>query len=165
METVGSLRRPKYIPSVEPTDTVATALQKMADYDLGAILIMKDDRIEGVFSERDYARKILLKGKSSLTTPISEVMTTQVIYVTPEYTLEECLALMTKKKMHHLPVIEGNKLLSFVNMEDVVAALIEDQVFYINELTKYVSGELIAEPESPYPTRVRELVYEFELII
>lgn len=160
METVGNLQKKSgQVQFVIPTDTVATALQKMADQDLGAILVIDDNRIVGIFSERDYARKILLRGKSSLTTPVSEVMNPRVIYVSPDYTLEECLALMTKKKMRHLPVIDNSRLLAVITMEDVVKALIEDQVFYINELTKYVTGSLVLENEDSPHHSVRELFW------
>lgn len=160
METVGNLQKKSgQVQFVTPTDTVAMALQKMADQDLGAILVIDDNRIVGIFSERDYARKILLKGKSSLTTPVFEVMNPRVIYVTPDYTLEECLALMTKKKMRHLPVIDHSRLLSVITMEDVVKALIEDQVFYINELTKYVTGSLVLENEDSPHHLVRDLFW------
>lgn len=159
METISSLpKKSESVQSVAPNDTVAMALQKMADFNLGAILVIDRNQISGIFSERDYARKILLQGKSSLTTPVFEVMNPRVIYVTPDYTLEECLALMTSKKMRHLPVIENTKLLSVITMEDVVAALIEDQVFYINELTKYVTGSLMLEEENSPHHLVRELV-------
>jgi len=160
METVSSLHKSSNpVQFIAPIDTVATALQIMADNDLGAILVIDQNRIVGIFSERDYARKILLKGKSSLTTPVSEVMNSRVIYVTPDYTLEECLALMTKRKMRHLPVIDHSKLLSVITMEEVVGALIDDQVFYINELTKYVTGSLVLEDTDSPHHFVRELVW------
>ena len=126
--------------SISPIETVEVALKKMADYDSGALLVMEDSQLVGIFSERDYARKILLKGKSSLTTPIYEVMTTQVICVTPEYDLDECLALMSACKVRHLPVIENEKVVAFLGIEDVSFALINDNEFLIDELTTYITG-------------------------
>ncbi len=126
--------------SISPIDTVESALKKMATYDSGALIVMEQGRLVGIFSERDYARKILLKGKSSLTTPVHEVMTKEVICVTPDYDLDECLALMSACKVRHLPVIENDRVIAFLGIEDVSFALIDDNEFLIDELTTYITG-------------------------
>lgn len=163
MYTVSDLlrfRNKRRLFSVSPYDTVAAALGKMADNNLGAILVMDEGEIVGLFSERDYARKLLLHGKSSLVTPIHKVMVKKVIYVTPEYLLEECLALMTKKHIRHLPVIDNQgKVLALISLEDVVEAVLEGKEFLIAELTKYVTGSPLANYESPKRDNVLELVY------
>jgi CBS domain-containing protein len=126
--------------SISPIETVQAALKKMADYDSGALLVMERGKLVGIFSERDYARKIILKGKSSLTTPIHDVMTKEIICVTPEYDLDECLALMSACKIRHLPVLENDRVTAFLAVEDVAFAMIDDNEFLIEELTTYITG-------------------------
>lgn len=149
----------KSLHYAKPNDTVANVLQRLSDLDLGAMLIIENEQIIGIFSERDYARKLLLKGRSELSTPVKDVMKTNVLYVTPEYSLEECLALMTKKRVKHLPVIENGKLLSVISIEDVAAALIEDQVHHIAELTMYITGSSLYNLSPALPENVRELIW------
>jgi predicted transcriptional regulator len=144
---------------VMPHDTVATAIQRMSEYNLGAVLVLENHEIVGIFSERDYARKIMLMGKSSLTTPVFSVMAVNVIYVTPNYTLDECLAIMTNKHFRHLPVIENGKLVSLISIEDVAAALIEGKEFMIAELTKYITGAFHFQSKPALPPVVNELVW------
>ncbi len=126
--------------SISPIETVQTALKKMADYDLGALLVMEHSQLVGIFSERDYARKILLRGKSSLTTPVYEAMSTEIVCVTPDYDLDECLALMSACHVRHLPVIENERVVAFLGIEDVSFALIDENEFLIEELTTYITG-------------------------
>jgi len=126
--------------SITPIETVEAALKKMSHFNSGALLVMDGPRLVGIFSERDYARKILLKGKSSLNTPISEVMSRQVICVSPEYKLDECLALMYACNIRHLPVIDNEHVVAFLGLEDVSFALIDDNEFLIEELTSYITG-------------------------
>lgn len=150
----------KRLFSVSPYDTVASALCKMSDNNLGAILVMDEGEIVGLFSERDYARKLLLHGKSSLVTPIHEVMVRKVIYVTPDYLLDECLALMTKNHIRHLPVIDiKGEALALLSIEDIVEAILEGKEFMIAELTRYITGSLFANYEKPKRKNVRELVF------
>lgn len=162
MNTVNDLlkfkeRKPFY--SISPNDSVASAIRKMSDDNLGALLVMDDGDIVGLFSERDYTRKLLLFGKSSLVTPIHEVMVRHVVYVTPEYQLEECLALMTKKHIRHLPVINSDGIvLALLSIEDVVEALLEGKEFIISELTRYVTGSPLADYEKREKKRVNELI-------
>jgi CBS domain-containing protein len=150
----------KKIFSVSPSDSVAKALRKMAVNNLGAILVMEEGKILGLFSERDYARKILLFGKSSLSTEINEVMAKKVIYVTPEYLLDECLALMTRKNIRHLPVLGvGGEVLALLSLEEVVEAILDGKEFMIAELTRYVTGSPVINYEKVKKDNVRELVF------
>lgn len=146
--------------SVSPYDTVAWAVRKMSDHNLGAIPVMDAGEIVGLFSERDYARKLLLYGKSSAITPIHDVMVRRVLYVTPDYLLEDCLALMTQKHIRHLPVLdERGKVLALISLEDVVEAVLEGKEFMISELTRYVTGSPLVDYSKRRQDNVRELVF------
>jgi CBS domain-containing protein len=101
---------------------------------------MEDGQVVGIFSERDYARKIILAGKSSRETPVRDIMTDRVIYARPDLTLEQCLALMTDKRIRHLPVLRGDDLVGVVSIGDLVKGIIDDQRFLISQLESYVSG-------------------------
>jgi len=127
--------------SVSPRETAYNALQIMSDQNLGAVLVIDKRGVVGIFSERDYARKVILKGKSSKTTPVSELMTKKVLYIDPGTTVEDCMALMTEKNVRHLPVIEKNQLVGLVTVGDVLKQLIEDQKFEIQELERYINAE------------------------
>lgn len=144
---------------VAPFDTVAAALETMCERDLSAILVMDGEEVVGLFSERDYARKLLLQGKSSLVTPVRDVMNRDVLYVTPDDALEECLALMTNKHIRHLPVLDGGRVLALISIDDVVEATLDGKEFLIAELTRYVTGG--AEPVAPERRRRRwrELIW------
>jgi len=128
--------------TIVPGSTVFEALQRMAEKDVGALLVVDGDgRLTGIFSERDYARKGILLGRLSKDTPIGDVMTTRVYYVTPDHRLEECLALMTEKHVRHLPVLEQGRICGVVSIGDVGKALIADREFIIANLERYISGE------------------------
>jgi CBS domain-containing protein len=127
--------------SVSPRETAYQALQIMSDQNLGALLVIDKRGVVGIFSERDYARKVILKGKSSKTTPVSELMTKKVLYIDPGTSVEDCIALMTEKNIRHLPVIEKNQLVGIVTVGDVLKQLIEDQKFEIQELERYINAE------------------------
>ena len=127
--------------SVSPRETAYNALQIMSDQNLGAVLVIDKRGVVGIFSERDYARKVILKGKSSKTTPVSELMTKKVLYVDPGTSVEDCVALMTEKRIRHLPVMENKKLVGLVTVGDVLKQLIEDQKFEIQELERYINAE------------------------
>ena len=112
----------------------------MAEKNIGALLVLDQDNLVGIFSERDYARKVVLKGKSSRDIRVSEIMTEKVVYIQPDQTVEECLALMTGKKVRHLPVMEDNQLIGLISIGDVVKAVISDREFTIEQLENYITG-------------------------
>ncbi len=126
--------------SVEPQATVYQALELMAGKGIGAVLVRDGEKIVGILSERDYARKVELQGKTARATRVSEIMTPAVYYIQPHQTIEECMALMTAKRIRHLPVIEQDKLVGLVSIGDVVKALIADKEFMIQTLEKYITG-------------------------
>jgi CBS domain-containing protein len=140
MKTVGELLKSKgrEIWSISPLATVFQALELMAEKDVGALLVVQNDKLVGIFSERDYARKVILKGKASKDTTVSELMTQTVFYVSPENTFEDCMALMTSKQIRHLPVLDNGRLVGIVTLGDVVKRIISEQEFKIHELEKYV---------------------------
>ncbi|MBI2361014.1 MAG: CBS domain-containing protein [Deltaproteobacteria bacterium] len=125
---------------ISPDATVFEALELMAEKNLGALLVLEGEKIAGIFSERDYARKIILKGKASKETSVKEIMTTEVTIVHPGQSVEECMALMTEKRVRHLPVLDGEKLVGLISIGDVVKAVISDKEFIIEQLETYITG-------------------------
>jgi len=126
--------------AVAPTDTVYTAIEKMADKGIGALMVLEGGKLVGMISERDYARKVILAGKASKSTAVADIMTANVVYVEPQETVQECMALMTDKHVRHLPVIDNGELLGLVSIGDLVKAIIAEQQFLIEELQHYVHG-------------------------
>ena len=126
--------------SIASQETTYKALEIMADKDIGALLVIDDEELVGIFSERDYARKVILKGKSSKETTVGELMTSPVYTISPEKSIEECMALMTKIHCRHLPVIESGKLIGVVSIGDVINAIITTQRVEIKDLRNYISG-------------------------
>ena len=126
--------------TVSEDSSVFDALCLMDKENIGAVLILKNDKVVGIFSERDYARKIVLKERSSRNTPINEVMTKDVISVSPNHNLEECLKIMTEKRIRHLPIIENEKLMGFVSIGDIVKRLLEKKDDEIQQLYVYITG-------------------------
>lgn len=126
--------------SVAPDATVFEAIKLMDKRRVGALVVLKGDKLVGIISERDYARKIILKGRLSKQTPVSKIMTRKVICVSPERTAQECMALMTEKRIRHLPVLDRKKLVGIISIGDVVRATIADKQFTIEQLEKYIHG-------------------------
>ena len=142
MHNIGTLleAKGKDIWSIGPQETAFKALQTMAQKNVGALLVIDKGRLVGIFSERDYARKVILKGKSSKETTVGELMTPEVFYAGPDDTLQESMALMTAKHIRHMPVFKDDRLIGMVTLGDVVKQIISEQKFTINELEKYISG-------------------------
>jgi len=126
--------------SVGPDTQVDEALGLMASKNVGALLVLDGGDIAGIFSERDYARKVFLKGKSSKTTPVSEIMTRDVITIEPDHSIEGCMELMSDNKIRHLPVVEDGKVAGVISIGDLVNAIITDQKFVIGQLENYIKG-------------------------
>jgi len=142
MTTVRSVLHTKdnTIWSIAPEEIVFHALKIMADKNIGALLVMEKEKVVGIFSERDYARKIALKGESSHTTAVKDVMTSGVLSVNPEQSIEECMALMTNKHIRHLPVIENGNLIGLVSIGDIVKTIISEHEYTIKQLENYITG-------------------------
>ena len=128
------------ICTITPQDTVYKALEIMAEKNIGALVVVEKEKIVGMFSERDYARGVVLKGRSSKDTSVSELMDSNVCYVRPEQTIDECMALFTKKRVRHLPVLEMEKLVGLVSIGDAVKQYLEDKEFHIQQLENYITG-------------------------
>jgi CBS domain-containing protein len=126
--------------SITPDALVIDALKLMAEKRVGALLVLEAGQVVGIISERDYARKVSLLGKSSKTTPVREIMTEKVVYVRPEQTIEDCMALMTDKRIRHLPVLADDQLIGVISIGDVVKAVISEQEFIIAQLENYIIG-------------------------
>lgn len=142
MSTVRDLLRakPPEVWTVEPQASVYEALQLMADKDIGAVLVLDGGMLVGLFSERDYARKVVLYGRTSRETTVGELMTQVLFYVTPRQTVEECLALMTEKHVRHLPVMESTSLAGLISIGDVGKAIMSEQETTIRHLETYITG-------------------------
>ena len=134
------LRGKSSVYAVGPGDTVYDALRLMADKNIGAVHVRSNQGIEGIFSERDYARKLILLGKTSGETLVRDVMTTQVVSVEPDWTADQCMALMTEKHIRHLPVMEQGQLIGVISIGDAVRAVVEEQQFAINSLQRYITS-------------------------
>jgi CBS domain-containing protein len=142
MKSIRQILRSKEgtVLSVSPETSVYEALGYMAEKNVGALLVLQDGKIAGIFSERDYARKVILKGKSSLKTPVRDIMTERVRFVRPDQTIEECMALMTEKHVRHLPVLEGDEVIGVLSIGDLVKATLEEKDFMIKQLENYITG-------------------------
>jgi CBS domain-containing protein len=144
MITVHSLLAAKEdaVWTVAPDAMVIDALKLMAEKNIGALMVVKDDAIQGIFSERDYARKIVLRGESSKTTAVKDIMSTRVVSVRPDQSIGDCMALMTNNRFRHLPVVDNKKIVGLISIGDVVKAIIADQAETIKHLENYISGTL-----------------------
>jgi CBS domain-containing protein len=126
--------------AVRPTDTVLAALGLMAEHDIGAVLVLDGSRLAGIFTERDYARKVVLVGRSSKDSPVSAVMTAHVVCVAPNRSVDECMGLMTEKRVRHLPVVDHKRVVGVVSIGDLVKETIADQQYTITQLQSYIAG-------------------------
>ena len=126
--------------SIEPSASVYDAMKVMADKGVGALLVMESGKLVGIISERDYARKIILQGRSSRTTAVHEIMTARVAYAEPGQNIEECMAIMTEKRIRHLPVMEAGQVRGIISIGDLVKSIIDEQKFIIEQLERYISS-------------------------
>ena len=142
MTTIAQLLNTKgdQIWSIEPKATIFEALEIMSEKEIGALLVMEDGKLTVIFSERDYARKVILKGKSSKETLVEELMTKKVFYIDSQNTINDCMAMMTAKRIRHVPVIEDNQVVGIVTIGDVVNQIISEQEVTINHLENYITG-------------------------
>lgn len=143
MQTVQDLLRGKgrdvYV--IGPDATIYEALERMAEVDVGALVVVESDRLVGIVSERDYARKVELKGRSSRETHVRDIMVSHVYTVNPRQDVNDCMTLMTEKRIRHLPVVEGGRLIGLISIGDVVKAIISEQEFVIAQLEGYITGQ------------------------
>ncbi len=133
-------RKGSEIHSVGPEDAVLEAIQLMADRHVGALLVMRGTELVGIVSERDYARKVILLGRSSAETPVWQIMSSPVTTVTPAHTVNECMQIVTEQRVRHLPVVEQGRVVGVVSIGDLVKAVIEDQQQQIEQLERYITG-------------------------
>lgn len=144
MRTVAELLKSKAdaaVHTIRPDATVLDALKLMADKSVGALLVMQADQIIGIVTERDYARKVILMSRASKDTPVRDIMTSDVMYVRPEQTSEDCMVLMTENRLRHLPVLTDGKLVGLISIGDLVKDIISEQKFIIEQLEHYISGD------------------------
>lgn len=131
---------PRFFVTISPEKTTLEAIELMAKHDVGSVIVMDGEKMVGLFTEREYARKVILMGRSSRETPVSETMIEKLLVVSPTMTTEECMRLMTEKRIRYLPVMEGDKLLGMVSIGDVVKAIIDTQAHNIEHLERYITA-------------------------
>jgi len=143
MKSVAQLLKTKggEVYSISPHASVFDGIKLLAEKGIGAVLVTEGEKLVGVFSERDYARKVILQGKSSKETPIRNIMTANVLWVSPRQTNEECMALMTAKRIRHLPVLDDGKIVGILSIGDLVKDIISEQQFTIQQLENYIHGD------------------------
>ena len=142
MVTVDQLleRKGRDVWSIGPDASVLDAIKVMADKGCGALLVMDGDALVGIMSERDYARKVILEGRASRDTPVKDIMTAKVLFVTPDRSVDECMALMTEKRIRHLPVMESDRVVGVFSVGDVIKSMIAEREFIIEQLENYIKG-------------------------
>ena len=133
-------RKGRDIISVKPEDSVLDAIRLMAEKGIGSLVVMEDQELIGIMSERDYARKVIIKGRSSKTTQVAEIMTVDVITASSDMTVNKCMAMMTEKRCRHLPVVDDGELVGLISIGDLVQAIISDQQEEIEQLEHYIAG-------------------------
>ena len=133
-------RKGRHIISVKPEDSVLDAIRLMAEKGIGSLVVMEDQELLGIMSERDYARKVIIKGRSSESTAVSEIMTVNVFTTSSSETVNDCMSVMTEKKIRHLPVVEDSAVIGMISIGDLVEAIISDQQEEIEQLEHYISG-------------------------
>ena len=135
-----SKRDARSLASLSPTATVRDALQLMADRNIGSVLIMQGEALLGIFTERDYARKVVLQGRSSANTPVRDIMTAKVVTVRPDDSVDHCMQVVTEHRIRHLPVAEGDAIVGVISIGDLVKAVIEDQKVELDQLQRYIAS-------------------------
>ena len=142
MQTVEGIlsKKGSAVRSVAPEDTVLHALGVMAEHDIGGVVVLDGEKLVGILTERDYARRVVLLGRASRDVPVSEIMTSHVCCVSPDRTVDECMALMTDKRIRHLPVLDHKKVIGVISIGDVVKETIAEKEFEIAQLNSYISG-------------------------
>lgn len=143
MSTVADILKAKgndIVHQVGPDDFVLDAMRRMAQHGIGALVVSEGERVVGIVTERDYARKVLLQGRSSSITPVRDIMTPDVMYVRPEEDAMACMALMTQRRMRHLPVMDNGRLVGLISIGDLVKDIIDEQQFIISQLERYIAG-------------------------
>lgn len=146
MEKVGTIleKKGKTVATISPQMIVYRALEQMSEKGIGALMVVNEQgKVEGIITERDYARKVILQGKSSKETYVGDIMTKELFVVNPSTSLEECMGLMTEKRIRHLPVMDGDKLVGIISIGDVLKAIIELQGIMIEHLNKYIMGAYV----------------------
>ena len=133
-------RKGRHIISVKPSDTVLDAVRLMGEKNIGSLAVIEDGKLLGIMSERDYARKVIIKGRASDNTPVADIMSAKVFTTSGSETVNDCMALMTAKKIRHLPVVEDNAVIGMISIGDLVEAIIADQQEEIEQLEHYISG-------------------------
>jgi CBS domain-containing protein len=128
------------IAAIDGTASVYDAIRKMADENIGSLVVMQEGKLAGIITERHYARNVILEGKSSASTPVQEIMSTRVVCAWPDQTVEECMAVMTDKGVRHLPVLDHKQLVGMISIGDLVKSIIVDQKFIIEQLEHYIQG-------------------------
>jgi CBS domain-containing protein len=144
MKTVAQILRSKHdltVHTITPTAAVLDAVKLMAEKGIGALLVIENEEVVGIVTERDYARKVVLMNRSSKETPVRDIMTSSVMYVSPEQTNEDCMALITENRLRHLPVMDNGKLIGLISIGDLVKDIISEQQFVIQQLEHYIMGD------------------------
>lgn len=142
MQTIKQLleNKDREILTIDPDSSVYDAIKSMADHHIGSLIVMQDERLVGIITERDYSRSVILKGKSSANTAVKDIMTKNVLCTNPKQTVDEAMALMTDKRVRHLPVVENDKVLGIISIGDLVKTIISEQKHIIKQLEHYING-------------------------